>query len=448
MRSKRAILLVVLGAVCAVVAVVAVNKRLKPQPGGTVVEGVEILLANRDIVFGEPLRSSGDDANVIFVDGWPKHLTPAGAITDEAAFAEQQMVANTSFVKHQVVLQPQILSEDEFIPKGMYLKKIAVDSDDIKTGRFRAGMKVDLLWLRGREFVDFMDCVQIYAIGRLDEKGRPLKEEKPAPNVYLLVKDEHERAFVNTKEDDFRLSRPRESGCEGPILAILPEEVRKKEAQWLLDRGRELIEEGEHERAVALLREVTLAYRELAKIGSQAKQEITRCAKAMAEGLLEQARRAAEGGVDYPRALSILDDVEGRPECRDDEGIMQQVNDLRQSIQKEMEQAQYGELLKVIGEALVQGNLPAAENLLLDLAGFGDRAFEPAAGSPAPAAALSNYQKLLKDARADFHLDEQILKAHLQQGKQAEARAKLEDMKKKFPAHPGIAELEALVSAA
>ncbi len=442
MRSKRAILLVVLGAVCAVIAVLAVNKRLKQPQGGGTVEGVEILLASRDVVFGEPLRTSGDDPTVMFVDGWPKYLTPAGAITDKAAFAEQQMVANTSFAKHQPVLETQILPEEEFIPEGMYLKKIAVDSDAIKTGRFRTGMKVDLLWLKGRQVVNFLDCVQIYAIGRLDEKGHPIKEENPAPNVYLLVKDEHELAFANTKDDDFRLSRPREGTCEGPILAILPEEVRKKEAQWLLDRGRNLVGEGEYERAIALLREVTLAYPDLAKTSSQAKQEMTRCAKGLAEGLLEQARQAAEGGGDYQQALSILDDIERRAECRDDEGIMRQVNERRQSIRKEMEKAQYGELLKAIDEALERGNLPAVENLLVDLAGFQGRAFEPAVGSRAPADALSDNQKLLKDAQADFHLSEQILRNHLQQGKQAEARAKLEDMKEKFPEHPGITELE------
>lgn len=448
MRSKRALLLIVVGTLCAAVAAWAVQKRISAAGSRAApIDGAQILLAARDIEFGEALRLPGehDDPNVMLVSGWPKNLLPAGAIGRKEDIMERQMIAGASFVKHQPILQPQIVAEEEFVPQGMYLQKVVLDPDHIR--RFRPGMTVDVSLWDGEGFVDFMRCVRIQAIGKLDRHGRPVQEEEPEPNVHFLVKEEHETAFMKIEGQQFHLSKAADADCEGPIL-VSAEAMRMTEARWLLDRAYTLMAEGEHERALALLREITAGYPDLAEIGSDAGQEAEQCREIIADKLLLDARAAFEEDGDRELALKLLSRIEMQPDYEDDEEVMQRVAQLRMAVQRDIGQAEYDELLRDIKEALAKGHLPAVEGLLTNLEQLSERGFEPGSGQPVPAEALRSYRAQLRASQSDFELDTKVLQAHLEQGKYAEARAKLQEIKQEFPAHPGIEQLEKLVPAA
>ncbi len=442
MRSKRALIFVVAGAVSALIAVLAVHKRLSgakaaPAPA----DGATILLAKRDIEFGEQLRlaAEGDqDANVFFVTRWPKEMMPAGALSDKEAFAEKTMVAGVSFVKHEPILQAQVVPEEEFIPEGMYPQKIVVDTDNAR--RFRPGMKVDVLTFTNGKLEDFLRCVTIYHIGRLDRQGRPIREEEPKPEIWLLVKDEQERAFLQNKADEFRLSPVADENCEGPVLAspLTAEKTQQDEAQWLLDKSRALMAVGEYERALALLREIVAGYSAVEKVARDARRELGTCGKAIGENLLGRGQAAFEAG-NYDVAQKELTRIELLAECASNEQVMQGVKGLRQSIEKAVRESDYTQQVDRLDQALAQGDVPEAERLLAELTD-GDYGASPEV--------LGDYERRLQDVRSDFDLSKKVLLAHVEQGKNAEAVAKLQEIKGKFPAHPEIKRLEELVAGA
>jgi len=441
-RSKRAVVFVVVGTVCALIAVFAVHKRLSgAESAPAQVDGATILLAKRDIQFGEVLRlkAEGDkDANVLFVNHWPKDMTPSGAISDKEAFAEKTSIAGVSFVKHEPILESQVVAEEEFVPEGMYRQKIVVDADHAR--RFKSGMKVDVLTLTGGKLEDFLRCVTIYHIGRLDWQGRPIKEENPKPEVWLLVKEEQERAFLQNKADEFRLTTSANVDCDGPVLArpLTAEQEQQEEARWLLDKSRSLMAVGEYERALALLREIVAGYSTADNVVKDARRELTTCSKAIAENLLSRAQAALENG-DQDAADAALTRIELQEECAGDKQTMQRVADLRHSIQEAMRESDYTRQEGRVKQALAQGNVPAAEESLVELV-HGDYG--------ASAEVIRGYERQIQDLRSDFDLARKVLLAHVEQGKNAEARSKLKEIRDKFPGHPKLQELEELVPAA
>lgn len=461
MKNKRPIVFIVVGIICAVLAAVGVQKYMAARtPSAEATDGLEILVAMRDIDFGEPLVPAGrQDANVVIVADWPKNFKPEGAVTDAALVSDQVMRANALLYKHLPILERQMVPEDEFIPDDMCIERISVDRDEIKSGTLRPGMKVDVFQVVGNMPVDFMRSVQIYALGRIDSARRPVKEEDPPPNVFLLIKREDSTAFLKAKYAyHFLVREAADPHGEGPVLVdtTVAQEVKRSEVRELLAQGRGLMTEGQYEKAFALLQDAAGRYPELTDLTDEAAREVAKCRGYMAEGLYQKARDAAEDEQDFTAALRWLDMLENEfSEMEAGEGVrrvLQKAKELRvttaEGLQRHRDLLQYRTVLKDLDAALSRGNLPRAEELLADLHQFSRKGLEPEADLPPPADALQDYAEKIGTALAGYEIDKKVLESHLKQGNYEQARVKFREIKETFPQHPDIDKLEELVSAA
>ena len=448
--------IIVAGVLCAGAAAFSVQQALsRVRSGGPRRESVPLLLAMRDIRYGEPLvlNGMGANANVMFVEDWPKNLTPAGGITEHDYVTTRQMRANTAFVKHEPILESQVLPDDEFVPPDMVYERIRIDPDDVNSGQLRAGLKVDVLQMEGDTPTVLMRSVRIYALGNLDAQGRPVEAKDPEPTVFLLIKKADQIEFLRAKlASRFILVPASDPQIEGPLLVDRrsEQEARRKEALTLLEQGRALMQKQDYERALTVLTEAATKYPGVEDLSAEAGREAASCRALLAKAYCDKARRALEEEKDFAAATKWLDTVE--KDFGDVTDVRDRVRQLRQATTEALavhrEQMRYQSLLSDLDAALTHGNLPRAEELLATLETFSDRDFALGEGVPAPRAALRDYGHRLNDVTTQFQVDTQVLEAHLKRRNLEQARAKLQEMKKAFPEHPGMEELTQKVAAA
>lgn len=456
MKSKRAVIYIVAGVVCALVAAWAAHKYLsQSKPSQPQIERVEILLALRDINFGEVLTPRGgeQEPNVAFIS-WPKNSVPAEAIREKSYLAEGTWRAWSDIVKHEPILKPRIISDEQFIPEDMYLERVKVDKQDIKTGMLRPGMSVDVLQIVDKKPMDFMRCVKLYAVGSLDRLGRPLpkKDEEISPNVLLLIKKEHREDFIGADKSHDLLLRPAAgTHPDGPVLvnALDKEMVREEEAKGLLAEARELAKEQEYRQALEKLNSIVDEYGDFTKIALEASKLTGDVRARFANSLFKQAETALDEREDFTRTLSLLDRIER--ECPET-GIEERIAALRARAEESLEEhrrvARFEAMRQETRDAIERGDLPAAEQKLKELEKLAADVSQTEEGQPTLQHVCAQLQKELKDSRGKYRLDRRVVETLLGEGQLERAQDKVEEIRERFPDHPDNASLQRLVDQA
>jgi chromosome segregation ATPase len=210
-----------------------------------------------------------------------------------------------------------------------------------------------------------------------------------------------------------------------------------------------LIKEDQVEKAAGILQEVGIRYPDLSDVCRQAERVLTQCRRKLADALYERAERAAKERKDFSAALGSLDKLEADfPDFAD---VLQKAKDLRaatqQSLDKYRAQTRYRALVADVTVALQGGSVPRTRELLSELEGLIQKGIEPEADLPVPQDAWQGYQTRLKALEARYDVDRKVFEAHLKQGNVQEARAKLDEMRGRYPLDPGAEELEKMLPA-
>jgi len=442
-KRNQPVIIIIVGVLCATVAVIVVQRQISRTPPAAQPEpGVPVLVATRAITYGEPLVVSGkgDKANVMFVQDWPERLKPDGAITDQKRLAGGKIVAKTSFVRHEPILESEIMSESDLVPRDMEEQQVSADPEAVKSGRLTAGQRVDVLRIVGNTPSDFMRSVRVTKVVTPEQgsKGR-----EPA-SVILLIKKQDRLAFLKAKYSAGALLvvPAADPSLEGPLLVDVSgtEEAEKGEIRGLLDQGKELMKNADYEKALSTLEEARTKYPELRDLCNEASRLAADCRRLFAAKLYDQAQQAVERGKDFTTAQRLLDRIEG--DFADVEEVMKKAKVLRATAEKALaeyrKQLQYAALLKDLPGALEIGDLPRAEQLVGELRKFSEEALKPEGGLTPPAAALAEYDKKLQDAQGKYDVDKKVLESFLKEGNYEQARVKLGQMRERFSGHPEI----------
>ena len=449
MKNKQPLLILVAGIVCALIAAFAVqrvlgSKATEPE----VTSGTSMLVATRDIEYGEwlVLNGSGEGANVILVPDWPESLPLEGAITDGARISEQPMRAQTFVLKHTPVLSRHIIPEDEICPPGMYIEKITVPSDDVRSGRLCAGMQVDIVQILRGVPQSFMQNVRIYAVGSLDSMKRPIVTDQPDPNVFLVVNKDDRLTFLRAKlADSFHLMEAAEPDGEGPLLvdASATEQGRRDELQALLNLGRILVKEHQYDKALPVFKDAGSRYPELTVLKAEADVEAARCRKQMARDILAKAQRAADQQ-DYTTAMRWLEDIE--TDHADVADVLAEARALRRTTERDLEKSRTeGTYLTLLADAdahMEQGDLPAVRRDVEEISKIDKGGLLPEGYDPSPQDALADLTRRLQKLESRYSIDRTVFDSQLKQANREAARRTLAAIKKRFPEHPEIEALE------
>ncbi len=449
MRTKKPFLYIAAGLITAVIAVFFVNKRLSQAQSAPVQDSrVPLLLATRDLGYGEKLvlAGEGQEGNCRFVS-WPKDVVPAGAIKDREKVTDQHLRARTEIAKHELILERRVANEEDFIPEDMVPERVGVNKADIKSGLFRPGMKVDILRIVGKNAVEFMRSVRVYAVGRLDLFGHPTKDDDVDPNVFVLIRKDQRVPFIEASlSGSFRLIEASMPDLSGPVMVEHggSPEARLKQARAKMENIKRLLEAGDPGKALSELEVVTEEFGDLESVATDAAVLAGRCRQAIAADLLAAATHAFEVNKQYDAAAALLDQIERQ--TPDLNGITRQVAELRSKVNEAIEEQQrlseYRELLSGLEKALSTGDLPAADEAVAGLEGFAASGFSPGGDLTPPAEALAEYSARLRRDKSEYDLDKRVLESYLKRGSVAQAREKLQQMKERFPGHPEIAQLE------
>jgi len=439
------------GLVTATVAVLVVHKRMSQTPAASAeVERVKVLVARRDIGYGEELVLSGEDANVGFAP-FLKEFVPNGAITNADDIAGRKLRARGDIAQHEAILQRRMADDSDFVPDGMCTERVAVDSEDVKSGRYRPGMKVDVLRIVGSRAIEFMRCVRVYAVGRLDLFGHPVKGDDVPPNVFLLIKKADEIPFIEAQlSGRFRLVEASRQGEGGPVLVEqqMSPEMRKRAAKEIIDRARKMDKAGQQDKALVELEQVLKEYGDLSEVYTEATVLAEQCRERAATDLYDSARQAFETDKQYTLAMQLLDRIDR--DYPSVETVVHKAALLRPAIEAALKESQrqqrYEDLLAEIDAALDIGDLPLVGQKLEELESFGD--FKSDGSHPDGAAAIRKWGKAFRDAQSRYDLSKKVLESYLKQGKHVDAREKLKQIKETFPAHPELKQLEEAVNKA
>jgi len=455
-RRKRALVYLVACLLCASLAViVAVRLIPKGSADPEPTDRTPLLLAAQDIKPGERIVLAGPEGkgNVMFVD-WPRNLVPAGGITDKKDVSGTPLRARTAFVKHEPIQTSRLVKEEDYVPTDMYPLMVKVAEDDLKNGRLRLGMKVDVIVVTNKRPTDLMRCAQIWAIGRLDANGLPLTEKDAPPNVWLLVKKTDRDAFIEAEYGAGKMVVVEASDpqCTEPYVvdAATSQQARSKEAGDMVARAKALTQAGQYEQALSLLDDVANNYSDVSTAASQAAVEESKTRESMAQSLYDRAKAALERDNDFAQAVRLLDELDKQAPATSP--VRQKAATLRQqanaALDKHRLQAQYEALKTAIDDALASGDLPTAQKKQAELAEFSKQDVEFQDVKTQPKEAAEEYAKKVKSALNDFSIRKQALEYFLKRDDVQAARGQLADLKKKYPAHPDVPGLEKAVQAA
>ncbi len=443
--------------VCAGVAAVVAMKFIgKASAASEPTDRISLLLATQDIKQGETvsLGGKGTKGNVMFVN-WPRNLVPAGGITDKKDVTGVTLRARTSFVKNEPIQTTRLVKEDEYVPSDMYPQIIKVDEDDLKNGRLRLGMKVDVLLVTAKKPTDFMRCGQIYAIGRLDPTtGLPVTEKDPPPNVWLLAKKTDRDAFIEAEYGAGKLVvvQASDPGCTDPYMVAQPDSAqdRKKDAQDMLTRAKALAQAGQYEQALSVFDDLSNNYSDVTSVASQAAVEQAKTRESMAQNIYDRAKTALEQDQDFTGALRLLDELDQQappasPVRTKAAALRQEANGKLSNFRQK---AQFEALTGAIDADLAKGDLPKAQEDSDKLTAFAKDGVQIDGAQVQPEEAAADFAKRVKSAQNDFNIKKQALEFFLKRGQLKDAQDQLAEMKKKYPSHPDMPGLEKSVQAA
>lgn len=226
--SKRAVLYLMAGIICAGVALILGRRHLGTTSGsGQEVKFTRIMLAVDDIEFGEGLvlMEGEGEGNVKFVK-WPEEIALEGAIEEAESFKQRDTVAAVRLVRHQPVLERLIIDRQDFIKPGMYVEMITVDRRLVSA--WKPGMKVDIFKVGEREAEKFIQCAKIYAVGEFppekligEEQPKAKKPGEVTPNVFVLLPTEFKEAVIETRLYSRLELSPADRDCgDAPELVV------------------------------------------------------------------------------------------------------------------------------------------------------------------------------------------------------------------------------------
>lgn len=411
-------------------------------------EWIPVLRAMEDIGYGQKIvlaakEGEGDvKPNAKFVE-WPKSLAPEAVVGDEKAFRKKEMIARDDLYKGGLILEPDVTSQEEFLPEDMLVRDFKVEPNDIVTGKYSAGKSVDIRRRTPEGYQDFIRCVPIYGVGDLGEDGLP-KEAEGDPKVMVLITGEHLPAYEKAVAEKMPLKIfPAGGPCaEGAVLVEQGETdelpahaLAALQAQEALSdsvgEARRHAEAGELDKALGALQGV-----EVVKLALDYRSQTVKrlCDRA------EQARQAD----DLAAALAALDELDRA------DVVIARARTLRAEIESaraaQAGEHAYSDLVTGIEGALEAGNLPLAEQELAKLAPYIESRYEPQGDLPAPAQAQKDFADRLRKSKKDYEVQTQLLKIFLGQGRCADARKKLEQIKERFGAHPDLKEWQQKVA--
>jgi hypothetical protein len=449
-RRKRAFIYVAAGLVCASVAAWAALKFVSNASAHSMAsDGVPVLLATQDIRQGEVIVLAGGarQSNVAFVT-WPPDKMPDGAIRDKKDIVDRQLRARTGFVKHEIIQKSRLVSDGDYVPEDMYLQMVKIGDDDLKSGRLRLGMKVDVLQVTSKRPVDFLRCAEISAVGRLDSNGLPVSEKDPPPNVWLLVKKVDRPAFVEAEySGKLIVVESSDSQCREPYLVDSGDslQARKKDADAMLARAKALAQTGQYEQALSVLDDLANNYTEIPDVAGKAAAEQTKTRETLAQALYDRANTALVHDKNFSESLRLLDELDLQAPATSP--LRGKAASLRTQAQAALEKfrlkTQYEALLAALDDALKTGDLPKARDKQAELEQFSSQQtvqFDDVQQQPAQAA--EDYAKRLKSKTTDFSIKKQALEFFLKRSDLQSARDCLADIKKEYAAHPELPGLE------
>jgi outer membrane protein assembly factor BamD (BamD/ComL family) len=451
-KNKQSLLFILVGIGCATLAVLVLRKYMGGGQAPPPPPSMEVLVAARNIDYGELLVLGGEQGNVVFAKGWPKGLQLEGMFTSREAFNERDLRAVADLVKHQPILEGLIVDDDEFIPPDMTVQILPTEPREVRMSGVKGGMHVDIYRIVNQIPRAFMKNARVYAVGRLNRQRKPVKENNPPATVHILVKKEDELEFrTGVTGKKFSIIEAEDPGGEPSVFVDAAADVRvqKEEAQAIFDRARALMRDGDYEGALDLFRRIADEYSEVGDLAAQAGQRAGECIRRIAEGLYGKAERVYLDG-NYALALEFLDEIERDwPEADE---VVQKARQLQVSVQQAVAAnralVRYRAVLADTDAAFEAGNLPKAEELLDDVEAFDAEDLPDDAAVKLPAEAAADYRERLAEAEGKFKIDRAVVEAHVKQNNTEQARRKLEEMRAEFPAHPDIEVLEELVNEA
>ncbi|MFO8006382.1 MAG: tetratricopeptide repeat protein [Candidatus Brocadiia bacterium] len=413
-----------------------------------------MLVALRDIGFGEPIEVHGqaEDPNARLLP-WPQEWLPAESIRGVRDLGDTEWVARERMVKHEPILRPRLIAKENFIPDDMYLQRVRVPEEDIKTGMLQAGMKVDVLEIIDNKPREFMRCVRVYAVGSRNRVGKPSASEgEVSPNVFLLLKKKHRLTFLDAQlAHEFRLLEAAGPCGDQPVLVEQEsqEVIRTREAERMLAEAGEAMASGRHEDALSIMDKVTEQYEDLPKVVAKAAEARQECLQQMADQLLARARSAVERE-EFQEALSLLEEIESDcPMAWSSDKVQKVYSAAQQGSDQKQRLAEFRDLSGQMQAALKVGNLPAAKQRLAEAGQVLEQGLNAAPNGTDPAQVYQTLGRQLEQAEADYRLNNrQVLESFLKRGEYDRAREKLRQIREEYPEHPANEELEAMVEQA
>jgi tetratricopeptide (TPR) repeat protein len=342
---------------------------------------------------------------------------------------------------------------ENFIPDDMYLQRVRVPEEDIKTGMLQAGMKVDVLEIIDNKPREFMRCVRVYAVGSRNRVGKPSASEGDvSPNVFLLLKKKHRLTFLDAQlAHEFRLLEAAGPCGDQPVLVEQEsqEVIRTREAERMLAEAGEAIASGRHEDALSIMDKVTEQYEDLPKVVAKAAEARQECLQQMADQLLARARSAVERE-EFQEALSLLEEIESDcPMAWSSDKVQKVYSAAQQGSDQKQRLAQFRDLSGQMQAALKVGNLPAAKQRLAEAGQVLEQGLNAAPNGTDPAQVYQTLGRQLEQAEADYRLNNrQVLESFLKRGEYDRAREKLRQIRQEYPEHPANEELEEMVEEA
>lgn len=208
MRPKTLALLVV-AAMCGLVAMMGVQQVLSKQGDGTTPTS-GVLFAKSEVLPGQPLNEN----NVEFRE-WPADKIPEGAVTQKEQFQERTLKVRV--FPGDLILEAKLdkkgaRSASSQVPKGKCVKSVPIDSTMTGTGLIQPSDRVDVLVTYrpatanrdvggiGMEIKTVLEHVEVFAIDGVTDATMIARSGDPkavaTKNVQLLVTNEQARLLT------------------------------------------------------------------------------------------------------------------------------------------------------------------------------------------------------------------------------------------------------------
>jgi len=446
MQSKPIVWLA-LGLVCVLGAVILVKKYLSRAPTAAAqpqVPMVKVLVASRNIVYGEALTLADkpEEANVTFVP-WPEKFVPEGAFKKKEELQEKKYVSNLPcYYKGLPILKQALEEEVVLFPRDWYCEEFTVDEVTLK--QLKPGEKADIRKVTGMQIEEFLRCLPIYAINYMPSEARSKeKETRKPPKVFLLMPNELHDIYLDGKLKFKFIVLPSTGECKQPALVRPTIEIEREQFQAAVTAIEEARQKEQWAVVLDLSDKAIAKYRE--KFADQIKKVVDfrkEAVNTLAANLLAAAE-AAVGARDHATVVRIGREIEDKyPEATEViKKAREMAEEAKQAQLAETRKQRYAEAAEALDKARRGGNLPAVreqmEKLDKDFAGY-----TPPPPLEPPAALCERTKKELLEKEKEYESMARLLEYYIRAGNKEKALEKYQQMKEKFPEHPGLKKYE------